>query len=297
MKRAWYILSMTKPSFLNTMIFLDSGNPDETRLALAMLGFLDGQTTNPSLVAKNPHVLELQKSSHFTSETIWEEYKKVALEVKNVIPKGFISVEVYADGETGYDAMLAKAHELASWFPGIFVKLPATKVGLQVANILVKEGICVNITLCFSQEQAAAVHAATKGARKGQVYISPFIGRLDDIGINGLDLIENIVRMYRAWESHVMVLSASIRTLDHIIGSIQKGTDIITIPLPIIEQWKQSEEFEKDPMVYVLPASNLKPITYKDLKEGLVESYDLHHELTDKGIEKFSSDWKKLFEN
>ena len=201
-----------KPLFITSKIFLDSGDPNETRHALADLGFLDGQTTNPSLVAKNPHIIDLKNSGSLNDQTIWEKYKQVADEIHSIIPHGSISAEVFSDGSTTTDEMISKGRELASWFPGIFVKLPTTTHGLAAARVLSSEGINVNMTLCFTQEQAAAVHAATLGAARGSVYVSPFIGRLDDIGMHGLDLIKNIVLMYQLWNSHVMVLSASIRS-------------------------------------------------------------------------------------
>lgn len=283
-----------KPEFLHTDIFLDSGNPDETREVVSLLGFLDGQTTNPSLVAKNPLILELKKQGALNETVIWEKYQLVANEIREIIPEGSISVEVFADMATDYETMLEKGRELARWFPGIYVKLPITQVGLRVAETLVSEDINVNMTLCFSQEQAAAVHMATKNARKGQVFVSPFIGRLDDIGIHGLDLIKNIVTMYKAWNSHVKILGASIRTLDHLFGCINLGADIVTIPKPIIELWV-AHGLTNDPMSYVFETSEHQPIDYKNLELQDWNLYDSDHVLTTQGIEKFASDWKGLF--
>ena len=285
---------MHKPDTLNTMVFLDSGNPAETTHAVASLGFLDGQTTNPSLVAKNPHIQELKKSGSLTHESIWSEYQKVAQAIYEILPSGHISVEVYVDTETIYDDALAQARILATWLPGVFVKLPVTTIGLRVAEILVAEGINVNMTLCFSQEQAAAVHMATRGAKRGQVYVSPFIGRLDDIGMNGLDLIKNILEMYRAWDSHVMVLGASIRSLDHLFGCLQQNIDIITIPVSIVDAWVVYG-IDKNPTEYVITENDKEPIPYVALEEKEWTNYNIQHDLTDKGIEKFSTDWKNLF--
>ncbi len=291
----WYTLLMTeKPSFLHTDIFLDSGDPAETRHALAELGFLDGQTTNPSLVAKNPMILDLKSKGALSESDIWDKYKIVASQIHEIIPHGAISVEVYADLETDYDTMLDKAHELASWFPGIYVKLPITHNGLKAANALVAEGVNVNMTLCFSQEQAAAVHAATAGAKYGQVFVSPFIGRLDDIGIHGLDLIKNIVFMYQAWDSHVKVLGASIRNLDHFFGCINANCNIITSPKTVLDQWV-AHGLNNDPINYTAEISEKQPIPYRELPLQDWVLYDIDHDLTKKGIEKFASDWKGLF--
>ena len=293
---------MSKPTYLKTHIFLDSGNPAETLQAKKLLGFLDGQTTNPSLVAKNPHIIELKNSGNLNKDTIWEEYKIVAEEIHSVLPNGAISVEVYADNETSFETMVEQGRKLAEWFPGIFVKLPITLNGLRTAQTLTQEGINVNMTLCFSQDQAAAVHMATLGAngstelttKRGQVFVSPFIGRLDDININGLDLIKNILKMYTEWGSHVMVLCASVRTLDHLFYCFQNDIDIITAPLSILESWSVYG-IENNPHDYQITLSTKNIIEYKELPKQSFDLYDIHHELTDKGIEKFASDWKNLF--
>lgn len=283
-----------KPDHLTAKIFLDSGDPNETRHAQELLGFLDGQTTNPSLVAKNPRIQELKESGSISEQTIWEQYRRVVLEIRDIIPQGSISAEVYADITTAADEMITKGRELSLWFPGIFVKLPITHAGLKAAEILSGEGININMTLCFSQEQAAAVHAATKHA-KGIVYVSPFVGRLDDIGIHGMDLIRNIIMMYRLWNSHVQVLGASIRGLDHLFSCLVSGVDIVTLPIKTIEEWATGYGTSKNPNEYSFASSDLRPIPFVELPEQDWILYDIHHELTDKGIQKFSEDWKNLF--
>ncbi len=277
-----------------TKIFLDSGNPTETKQAKELLGFLDGQTTNPSLVAKNPHIQELKEQGLLDDQKIWDEYKKVALKIHEILPNGSISAEVFADEHTPHEEMIAKGYELAAWFPGIFVKLPITHEGLLAARHLVSEEINVNMTLCFSQEQAAAVHEATLGAQRGQVYVSPFIGRLDDQGFHGIDLIRNILMMYRSWDSHVMVLGASIRGLEHVCECIKAGTDIITIPLATAELWA-AYGIEKNPSEYPLEISERTPIKYSDIPKQDWVLYNIKHELTDKGLAKFAEDWNALF--
>lgn len=283
-----------KPSFLHTDVFLDSGDPAETRQALSELGFLDGQTTNPSLVAKNPAILALKDEGALNEDVIWEKYQVVANQIREVVPHGAISVEVYADMETDYETMLAKGRELAGWFPGIYVKLPITHNGLKAASALVAEGVNVNMTLCFSQEQAAAVHAATAGAGYGQVFVSPFVGRLDDIGIHGLDLIKNIVFMYQSWDSHVKVLGASIRSLDHLFGCMSLGAHIVTVPKPVVDLWV-AHGLNNDPSAHVSEISERQPIAYREIDQKDWVLYDIDHALTRKGIEKFASDWKGLF--
>lgn len=277
-----------------TKVFLDSGNPSETKEIKQALGFLDGQTTNPSLVAKNPHIQELKTSGALNEEVIWDEYKKIALQIHEVIPSGAISVEVYADMDTEYETMLAKGRELASWFPGIYVKLPITHNGLLTARKLVEEGINVNMTLCFSQEQAAAVHEATIGAKPGSVFISPFVGRLDDIGYKGVNLIKNIVMMYESWNSHVHVLGASIRHLGHLFDCMEAGAHCVTAPASVLKDWS-AYGTEKNTVDYPREIKELSPIAYRDIPNQDWVLYNIDHELTKKGLEKFAEDWKGLF--
>ena len=207
---------MNRPGDLKTKIFLDGGIPQETKDTINLLGFLDGQTTNPTLVTKHPKFLAYsQKGEKISQQQAWEIYREIVLEISPLIPEGSVSIEVYADSETKASEMISKGRELYKWIPNAHIKLPATSQGLEAAEVLCKEGIRINITLCFSQEQATAVYAATSGAKKGDVFISPFIGRLDDIGENGMDLIKNIIRVYSQGDGHVEVLVASVRNMDY----------------------------------------------------------------------------------
>ena len=150
------------------------------------------------------------------------------------------------------------------------------------------------MTLCFSQAQAAAVYAATRGARKGQVFVSPFIGRLDDRGENGMDLIANIIRMYAKGDGHVEVLTASVRKVDHLLYAMKLGSDIITSPFDVLEEWGKKGLPLPGPDYSYDPGS-LRPIPYEeiDLTKDWRE-YDIRHDLTDKGMERFSQDWNSL---
>ena len=171
-----------RPKNLQTKIFLDGGDPMETREIIDLLGFLDGQTTNPTLIAKNPEAkARLGRGEKFSEKEIYDFYRGVVQEISQMIPAGSVSIEVYADHSTSSEEMLAQGREFFKWIPNAHIKYPTTTEGLKAAEQSVKEGIRVNMTLCFSQAQAAAVYAATAGAKKGQVFISPFVGRLDDI--------------------------------------------------------------------------------------------------------------------
>lgn len=281
-----------RPNNLKTRIFLDSGDPAETREALSILGFLDGQTTNPSLIAKNPDT----SGKKFGGKELLNFYRKVVEEVSLLIPKGSVSVEVYADSSTTAEEMLKQGREFFKWIPNAHIKYPTTKEGLKAAEISIKEGIRVNMTLVFSQEQAAAVYATTRGARKGEVFLSPFVGRLDDIGENGMDLIANIIKMYEQGDGHVEVLTASVRSLNHFVGAIELGSDIITSPIKILKEWTAAGCLTE---IVNLKSeiSNLKPIPYQEINLNKPwQEYNIQHELTDKGIKKFAEDWNNLIQ-
>lgn len=284
-----------RPKHLSTRIFLDSGDPDETKEITHLLGFLDGQTTNPTLIAKNPDVKKrLEAGERFTKEEIFTFYKNVVREVSLLIPEGSVSVEVYADKDTKSEAMLAQGKEMFSWIPNAHVKFPTTKEGLKAAHDLIKEKGRVNMTLCFSQAQGAAVYAATRGAKRGDVFISPFIGRLDDKGENGMGLIENMIRMYEKSDGHVMVLSASIRSMEHFLYALKLKSDIITAPFSILKEWgEKGMPLPGEDFIY--DTKNLKTIPYEEMRlEEEWQAYNITHDLTDKGMERFSEDWNAL---
>jgi transaldolase len=211
-----------------------------------------------------------------------------------MIPTGSISIEVYADPSTRADAMLRQGRELYQWIPNGHIKFPTSKEGLKAASEAIKGGMRVNMTLCFTQQQAAAVYAATRGAKKGQVFVSPFIGRLDDRGENGMDLIANTIRMYAEGDGHVEVLTASVRDVDHLMYALELGSDIITAPFGVLQEWGQ-KGLPAPGRDYVYNSRGLKPIAYEEIDlSHSWETYDVGHELTDKGMVKFSEDWNKL---
>jgi transaldolase len=286
-----------RPTNLKTRIFLDGGDPNETREIIRLLGFLDGQTTNPTLISKNPEARQrLEKGKKFSEKEVFDFYRTVVREISGLIPKGSISVEVYADHATPAEKMLEQGKEMFSWIPNAHVKYPTTKEGLKAAGKAVKDGLRVNMTLCFTQEQAAAVHAATQGARKGDVFVSPFIGRLDDRGENGMDLISHVIKMYQEGDGHVEVLTASVRNLNHLFYAIQLGSDIITAPFAILKEWgEKGMPMPGDDFRY--PTQDLKPIPYREISlQKDWQDYDLTYDLTDQGMERFSADWNKLIQ-
>ncbi len=284
-----------RPKDLKTRIFLDGGDPEETKEVIRLLGFLDGQTTNPTLISKNPRARHrLEKGEKFTREEIIHFYQETVKEISKLIPNGSISVEVYADHSTLAEAMLSQGKEMFSWIPNAHIKFPTSQEGLKAAEQAVKSGMRVNLTLCFSQDQAAAVYAATRGAKRGDVFVSPFIGRLDDRGENGMDVISHILQMYRKGDGHVMVLTASVRKIDHLLYALKLGSDIITAPFNVLKEWGEKGV----PMPgddYVYRSGGLKSIPFKEIDLSKKwQAYDIRHELTDKGMERFSADWNAL---
>lgn len=277
-----------KPANIKTKIFLDSASATDAEVIVYSLGFLDGQTTNPTLLSKHH---DLKYLWPLTTDAIWDFYKSEATRINQIIPNKPISVEVYADENSSSDDLINQAVQISSWFKDCFVKLPITKAGLMAATKLVSKGIKLNLTLCFSQEQALAVHLATYGAKKNQVYISPFIGRLEGEGYFGLDLIKNIRQMYKELNSHVQIISASIRNVDQLAGAIFLQTDAVTAPRLVLEEWKKSNFIVKR-----MDNANLKPIEYVvfNYKNNDWSELNIEHALTDAGLKRFVTDWKLL---
>lgn len=171
------------------------------------MGLLDGVTTNPSLVAKSGR-----------------DFKEVVKEICSIVP-GPVSAEVAA---IDYDGMMAEGHVLAKLADNVVVKVPLTIDGLKATKKLSSEGIKTNVTLCFSPNQALLA------AKCGATYISPFLGRLDDINLDGVELIEQIRQIYDNYSFTTQILAASIRTPNHVTQVALAGADVATIPPPVI---------------------------------------------------------------
>jgi transaldolase len=209
--------------------FVDTAEISEIR-ELAATGLLDGVTTNPSLIAKSGRKIT-----------------EVIAEICDIVP-GPVSAEVAA---TEYDKMMKEAAVLSRIAPNVAIKVPLTKDGLRACHSLSRDGVMVNVTLCFSAAQALLA------AKAGAAFISPFVGRLDDIGQNGMDLIADIVQIYNNYPAiRTEVLVASIRNPIHLIEAAKMGADVATIPPSVIRQ------------LYA-------------------------HPLTDKGLAAFLADWAK----
>ena len=208
--------------------FLDTANLEEIREATS-LGLLDGVTTNPSLIAKEN-----------------AEFKKRIVDICEIV-QGPVSAEVVA---TDVEGMCREGRELAKLHPWVVVKLPTIKNGLKAAKILVAEGIKINMTLVFSPAQALLV------GKVGATYVSPFLGRLDDIAQVGMDLVRDIVTIYRNYSYKTQVLAASLRHPLHVVDAAKFGADVATMPFKVFDQL-------------------------------------FKHPLTDRGLEQFLKDWEK----
>ena len=213
--------------------FIDTANLDEINNAFN-LGVLDGVTTNPSLIAKEG----------LSGRDAFKDHIRKICE----IVQGPVSAESVSED---LDPMVAEARELAALDQNVVVKIPMTTVGLRAVKILSEEGIHTNVTLVFSPLQALLA------AKAGATYVSPFIGRLDDISQNGMNLVREILEIFSNYLFETEVIVASIRNPVHVLEAARLGADIATIPYKVIEQLA-------------------------------------HHPLTDQGIEKFSQDWKKV---
>ena len=209
-------------------IFLDTANIDQIRQA-ARLGVISGVTTNPTLMSKEGKA----------------GYQAVVKEICSIIP-GPISVEVLVEG---VKPMIKQARLISSWAPNIVIKIPATTEGLEVTSALAKEKVKVNFTLCFSLNQALL------GALAGAAYVSPFVGRLDDVGHNGMEVVKDIVDVFQHYHLPTQVIAASIRHPQHCVAAAKAGAHIATVPYDVLMQM-------------------------------------IHHPLTDVGVARFLSDWQ-----
>ncbi|AEF95745.1 fructose-6-phosphate aldolase [Methanotorris igneus] len=212
--------------------FLDTANVEQIK-KFVELGLVDGVTTNPTLIAKEG------KDFHTVIKEICE------------IVDGPVSAEVVSLDAEG---MIKEARELASLADNVVIKIPMTKEGMKAVNVLSKEGIKTNVTLVFSPLQALIA------AKAGATYVSPFVGRLDDIGHVGMKLIEDVVKIYRNYDIKTEVIVASVRHPMHVLEAARIGADIATIPFDVMDKM-------------------------------------FKHPLTDIGIERFMKDWENYLKN
>lgn len=209
--------------------FIDTANLKEIEEA-AQLGILDGVTTNPSLLSREPG----------------DPYENLK-EICRLVP-GPVSGEVIA---TDFEGMVKEARELVKIAPNLVVKIPMTRDGIKACRTLTADGIRTNVTLVFSASQALLA------AKAGATFVSPFVGRLDDVSTSGMELIEQLVQIYNNYQFDTEILVASVRHPMHVVQAALYGADVVTMPFAVINKL-------------------------------------FHHPLTDVGIERFLDDWKKI---
>jgi transaldolase len=291
----------------HTAIYIDGGDPEETKSADEMLKAkglpgLDGQTTNPSLIAKN--LAKKLGGKKISPTEAFAEYKRIVVEIAS-ITHGPTSIQVIGNPETlTAEEMISQARERLTWIPAspqtssqggptAVIKYPCTKEGLKAVETMCQEGP-VNITLVFSQEQAAAVYAATK-YHNYDCYVSPFVGRIDDKGEKGMDVVANMLEMYnKLGDGHVKVLTASVRNLGHIHYALWLKSNVMTIPFKVFSEWKDLG-FSQPRKDYLYDVPGLAEIPYREVTlENEWQSYDISHPLTTSGLAKFWEDWSSV---
>jgi len=299
---------------MTTKFLLDSGDPQEYRQMKQLLAEkgseLWGSTTNPSLIAKK---LTGQKVS-FT-DAFSKLQRQIIEEILTIVP-GAVSGEVYASKDTTAQQMIEQGREIATWGERVVVKLPTTLEGFKARTELRKEGICINNTLVFSQQQAFAItlHEKIMNAQFGKPkaawpsFISPFVGRLDDIGEYGMDMVEHSVDLVKKHfaPDTVWMLEASIRTASHLKKGLEMGVELETVPAKVFIEWFGLSQAQQDtivtgnvalkPILPWEPSQELLDITTVEQFMGAIESkkLDITHALTDKGIDRFVADWSAI---
>lgn len=299
-----------------TKFLLDSGDPIEYReiaqLAKEKGSELWGATTNPSLIAKK------LAGKKITQEEALKFQKELVMEILEIVP-GAVSAEVYAEDTTPAEQMIEQGRDIATWHERIYVKLPTTLEGFKARTTLRKEGIAINNTLVFSQEQIYAICLHEKLIKEinhienkfWPPFISPFLGRLDDKGENGLSMLQHGMELKNSQFSPdiTWMLSASIRTTYHMKRTIDLQCEIITAPAKVYKEWFALSEEEKNQLIQTVP--NLTDIpawqpsdavknvqTIEDFMSIIETSaLNINHPLTKQGIEKFTADWKTLINN
>jgi len=214
-------------------IFLDTANIDQIRHGVK-LGVVSGVTTNPSLLSKEGRT----------------DYKSSTIEISSIV-NGHVSTEVLSQEPA---AIIEEAREISSWSPYVVVKIPCTAAGLEALSVLSKENVKVNLTLCFSFNQALL------GALAGATYVSPFVGRLDDVGQDGMDLVAEVVRLFDHYKLPTQVIAASIRNPLHCVAAAKAGAHIATVPYSVL-------------------------------------MHMIDHPLTAIGVDRFLEDWQRVSDN
>lgn len=297
-----------------TKFLLDSGDPQEykeiAQLAKEKGSGLWGSTTNPSLIAKKI----ASSGKKLTPKDAFALQKEIILEIVEIVP-GAVSGEVYSTQTTTASDMAEQGREIASWHPRVVVKLPTTLEGFKAREILRKEGISINNTLVFSQQQVYAICLQEmllqkEGAKQGTwpVFISPFLGRLDDKGEDGIGLLDDVLRIKNTYFNPDLswMLAASIRNSYHLKKTLESNSELTTVPAKVLREWFSLTDEQKEALtqptpdlVKILswtPPEELKNIqNLEDFTKAITDgTLDITHPLTKAGIDKFVADWNTI---
>lgn len=298
-----------------TKFILDSGDPLEYR-EIAKLAALHhqelwGGTTNPTLIAKK------LAGKKFSREEAFNLQKKIVLEITSIVP-GAVSAEVYADHATTSEEMIEQGRQISTWHERVVVKIPTTLEGFKARSILRKSGILTNNTLVFSQEQIFAIclheeiiQRETPVKNLWPPFISPFVGRLDDLDFDGMDIVKYGMQIKKIFNAKLWMLEASVRELEDFKRGIELGSELITAPAKTYRAWfdlsreeqnavnpKEHEEALQTIPTWQAPTALLTTQTLLEF-QNLIDSgiLNINHPLTEKGISRFADDWKAILIN
>lgn len=296
-----------------TKFLLDSGDPNEykkaQKLAKEKGTEIWGATTNPTLIAKK------LAGKKITQKEAFEFQKQIVMEIIDIVP-GAVSAEVYADEKTTSSEMIKQGRIISKWHKRVVVKLPTTIEGFRARTVLRKEYVPINNTLVFSQQQVFAICLHELIIQKEfcptpdlfSPFISPFVGRLDDIGIDGMQLVEYSMKIKKEFNIAIWILEASVRRAEHMKRGIDSETELITAPLKVYQDWFSMRSIEQEKLNTTSYAKSYNQIGYWNYPEELLKidsidkfmtaienkELDTTHPLTEKGVMRFADDWKAI---
>jgi len=304
-----------------TKFLLDSGDPDEYReiavLAKKSGNKLWGSTTNPSLIAKKLSGKKVSQDEAFN-----RLQKEIVMEILDIVP-GAVSAEVYSNLDTKAEEMIAQGREIATWHERVVVKLPITIEGLKARTTLRKSGIPINNTLVFSQQQIFAIlmhetlvqnECKPRPEDDGPLahnlwppFISPFVGRLDDRGENGMDVVEHGLTIQKKYfdETTAWILESSVRSTEHVQLGLELNVPLMTSPAKVYRDWfgtptdqrpETNDQRPLAPIPYWQPLEDLLHFeNIDDFMEAIISGrLDISHPFTTAGVEKFAEDWSSI---
>lgn len=301
---------------MKTKFILDSGDVAEYREIASLARYngseLWGSTTNPTLIAKAAG--ERLNGKKLTKEEAFDLQREIVMEILTIVP-GAVSAEVYADRDTTAEQMIEQGRQIARWDSRIVVKLPTTIEGIKARTVLRSESILTNNTLVFSQEQIYAIclheeiiNRNFSPQSRWAPFISPFVGRIDDQEFDGMNLVQQGMKLKKQFNVDLWMLEASVRTIDDVRDGIKLHTELITAPAKVYREWfslnekeqLQEPETSQETLLDQIPewkppveflTTNTIDDFYRLIESGVL---NINHPMTDKGIDRFVADWNAL---